>query len=75
MQQLPNLAKIEGLSRIIQSLLDRMTATTGRAPYFTTEFGCGLALISGLVALYFYSRRGELPQVAERKQRVQAVPV
>jgi len=55
---------------IIQSLLDRMTATTGRAPYFTTEFGCGLALISVLVVLYFYSRRGELPQVAERKQTV-----
>jgi membrane protease YdiL (CAAX protease family) len=49
----------------IQAILDRMTASTGRALYFTTEFGCGLALAIGATAVYFWTRRGELPGVAE----------
>ncbi len=46
----------------IQAILDRMTAPEGRALYYTTEFGCGLALAIGAIAVYFWSRRGELPQ-------------
>ena len=44
----------------IQAILDRMTAPAGRALYFTTEFGCGLALAIGATAVYFWMRRGEL---------------
>jgi membrane protease YdiL (CAAX protease family) len=44
----------------IQAILDRMTAPTGRALYFTTEFGCGLALTIAVVAIYFWRRRAEV---------------
>jgi len=50
----------------IQAILDRMTAPTGRALYFTTEFGCGLALAIGATAVYFWSRRRELALNAEK---------
>lgn len=48
----------------IQAILDRMTASTGRALYFTTEFGCGLALAIGATAVYFWTRRRELDHVS-----------
>ena len=48
----------------IQAILDRMTAPAGRALYFTTEFGCGLALTIGATAVYFWTRRQELPETA-----------
>lgn len=48
----------------IQAILDRMTAPTGRALYFTTEFGCGLALAIGATAVYFWTRRRELDHVS-----------
>ncbi len=41
----------------VQAILDRMTATAGRALYITTEFGCGLVLTVGAAALYFWTRR------------------
>lgn len=43
----------------IQAILDRMTAPVGRALYVTTEFGAGLALTAGALALYFWTRRKE----------------
>jgi membrane protease YdiL (CAAX protease family) len=49
----------------IQAILDRMTAPEGRALYYTTEFGCGLALAIGATAVYFWSRRSELPKRAQ----------
>jgi hypothetical protein len=49
----------------IQAILDRITAPAGRALYFTTEFGCGLALTIGATAVYFLGRRGELPKAVE----------
>lgn len=45
----------------VQAIFDGMTAHTGRAPYITTEFGFGLVLSIGAVALYFASRHKELP--------------
>jgi membrane protease YdiL (CAAX protease family) len=45
----------------IQAILDRMTAPVGRALYYTTEFGCGLALAIAATGIYFWSRRNELP--------------
>lgn len=50
----------------IQAILDRMTAGAGRTLYYTTEFGCGLALAIGATAVYFWARRNELPASAER---------
>ena len=48
----------------IQAILDRMTASTGLTLYFTTEFGCGLALAIGATAVYFWTRRRELDHVS-----------
>jgi membrane protease YdiL (CAAX protease family) len=48
----------------IQAIFDRMTAPVGRALYVTTEFGCGLALTAGACALYFWTRRNELLNMA-----------
>jgi len=44
----------------IQAIFDRMTAPVGKALYITTEFGCGLVLTIGAVALYLWMRRGEV---------------
>jgi hypothetical protein len=39
---------------------DPMTAPAGRTLYITTEFGTGLVLTVGALALYFWTRRGEV---------------
>jgi membrane protease YdiL (CAAX protease family) len=44
----------------IQAILDRMTAPVGRTLYITTEFGAGLVLTMGVVAVYLWGRRGEV---------------
>lgn len=49
----------------IQAILDRMTAPAGRALYYTTEFGCGLALAIAATAVYFWRRRAELRTTEE----------
>lgn len=46
----------------IQAIFDRMTASSGKALYITTEFGCGLVLTIGAAALYFWKRRGEVTE-------------
>jgi hypothetical protein len=38
-----------------------MTGTTDLTPYVIDEFGIGLALVSVLVAYYFWRKRAELP--------------
>jgi len=48
----------------IQAILDELTAPTGRALYITTEFGCGLVLTVGTAAVYFWTRRKELPSAS-----------
>jgi membrane protease YdiL (CAAX protease family) len=40
----------------IQAIFDRMTATTGKAPYVTTEFGCGLVLTCAITAVILWTR-------------------
>jgi membrane protease YdiL (CAAX protease family) len=44
----------------IQAFFDPMTTDTGRTKYITSEFGAALALTAILVAVYFWTRRGEL---------------
>lgn len=44
----------------IQAIFDRMTAPTGRTLYVTTEFGGGLVVTMGILAIYLWSRRKEV---------------
>jgi CAAX protease family protein len=45
----------------IQGFFDPLTTDTGRTKYIIGEFGAALAIVSTVVAIYFWSRRGELP--------------
>lgn len=47
----------------IQAVFDVMTLDNGKTKLFTTEFGCGLALVYSIVALYFWRRRRELDKL------------
>jgi hypothetical protein len=49
----------------IQSFFDPLTTNTGRTPYITSEFGAGLAVVSLVFAIYFWTRRNELPQMVK----------
>lgn len=44
----------------IQAIFDGMTKPAGRTLYITTEFGVGLVVTMWVVALYLWTRRGEL---------------
>ena len=44
----------------IQVIFDGMTKPVGRTLYITTEFGAGLVVTMWVVALYFWTRRGEV---------------
>lgn len=48
----------------IQAIFDGITAPVGRALYVTTEFGLGLVLTVGAFAIYFWTRREELPHTS-----------
>lgn len=63
----------------IQGIFDPMTATTGAAPYITSEFGWGLALTIGILALIAWSNRNKLAgspwmNVQQGVTSVQALP-
>ncbi len=45
----------------IQAIFDEITAPAGRALYITTEFGAGLVLTIGTVAVYFWLRQRKSP--------------
>ena len=45
----------------IQGFFDPITANTGHTKYIISEFGAALPLISIPFAIYFWSKRGELP--------------
>jgi membrane protease YdiL (CAAX protease family) len=45
----------------IQGVFDRSTIDTGLTAWLTTEFGIGMVLATGIVASYFWRRRGVLP--------------
>lgn len=44
----------------IQAIFDGMTKPAGRTLYITTEFGVGLVVTTWVVALYLWTRRGEV---------------
>ncbi len=44
----------------IQVVFDGITRPVGRTLYITTEFGAGLVVTMWIVALYFWTRRGEV---------------
>jgi hypothetical protein len=41
-------------------IFDGMTKPVGRTLYITTEFGAGLVVTMSVIALYFWTRRGEV---------------
>jgi uncharacterized protein len=49
----------------IQAIFDQLTLDFGLTPYLTTEFGVGLAAAYTLVAVYCWTRRGEVEKVEE----------
>jgi len=42
-----------------------MTTDTGRTKYVIGEFGYALAIVSVIFAIYFWTRRNELPSQQE----------
>jgi len=46
----------------IQAFFDPLTTNTGKTAYIIGEFGAALALVSIVFAVYFWSRREELPR-------------
>lgn len=44
----------------VQNIFDPLTKNGDSAKYVTSEFGVGLAFVYTLVAIYFWTRRGEL---------------
>lgn len=51
-------------NQFVQRIFDPLTVDTGKTRWLVTEFGLALALGMGLVALWFWRRRGELPSPA-----------
>jgi len=46
----------------IQTVFDNMMRNTGKTLWYTTEFGVALAAVNVALALYFWTRRGEVAQ-------------
>jgi membrane protease YdiL (CAAX protease family) len=46
---------------VIQGIFDGATIDTGRTKWITTEFGIGMVIVTTLLGIYFWRRRGELP--------------
>ena len=55
--------------RSIQQFFTPITQNTGRTNYFIDEFGMLVPAIVLLFAIYFWTRRRELPAALERSQR------
>jgi membrane protease YdiL (CAAX protease family) len=45
----------------IQGIFTPLTRNTGKTAWFIDEFGCVLPLVAMAFAIYFWSKRGELP--------------
>jgi uncharacterized protein len=56
----------------IQAIFDRMTAPVGKALYITTEFGCGLVLTIGALAVYFWTRRNQVADISSQPSSIAA---
>jgi uncharacterized protein len=46
----------------IQTVFDNVTRDTGKTLWYTTEFGVALAVVNVGIAVYFWTRRGEVEQ-------------
>jgi membrane protease YdiL (CAAX protease family) len=46
----------------VPGLFDHLIRNTGPTPWFTSEFGAGLAIVTTMFALYFWTRRHEIQQ-------------
>jgi hypothetical protein len=52
----------------VQTVFDSLMRDTGKTFWYTTEFGCGLAIVNAAFAFYFWTRRGEVEAAAEEKR-------
>jgi membrane protease YdiL (CAAX protease family) len=48
----------------VQAIFTPLTRNTGKTAWYIDEFGVVLPLVSVAFAIYFWTRRGELPQRA-----------
>jgi membrane protease YdiL (CAAX protease family) len=48
-------------NQFIQDIFDPLTAQKGNVLYLTTEFGIGLAVTTAILAIWFWTRRKDLP--------------
>lgn len=49
----------------IQMIFDPLTKANAHTAWFANEFGCVVPLVTGVFAIYFICRRGELKQLTE----------
>lgn len=49
----------------VQGIFDNLMRDTGRTLWYTTEFGAAMAITSILFAIYFWTRRAEVEQIAK----------
>jgi len=49
----------------IQVIFDPLTKANAHTPWFANEFGCVIPIVTGIFAIYFICRRGELSQLIE----------
>jgi membrane protease YdiL (CAAX protease family) len=54
----------------VQSVFDNIMRDTGKTQWYTTEFGATLAAVNVVVAVYFWTRRGEVAQ-----QKLSLIPM
>ncbi len=59
----------------VQGIFDNLMRDTGRTLWYTTEFGTALAATSALLAVYFWTRRGEVEHSAAEHASTQPVAV
>lgn len=50
----------------VQTVFDNVMRNTGKTLWYTTEFGVGLAAVSIIFAIYFWTRRAEVEQAEPR---------
>jgi len=48
----------------VPGVFDNLTRNTGSTFWYTTEFGAGLAIVSAVFAVYFWTRRSEIPHIS-----------
>jgi len=56
----------------IQSIFTPLTVYNSKTKYYIDEFGVVLAVVTVIAAIYFWTRRGELPKPGVEEAPLQA---